>query len=186
MVPVAAPRFDLRECNTESERIFVEALHARAIAGGWYADSWRRPDRVILSVDRIRGNAVVRTLRVDFDGVAVLFGDDETHQFVTDLDPALGTTRVTGRPPAELAGVAADWLEREMAGWQHSAYFIRALGAAFGLCFLAAVSFVGGIVIGLVDRFGAENKPALWSYGFAAAKFGLLILACRFRSFPLY
>jgi hypothetical protein len=39
MVPVVAPRFGLTECNTEREREFLEALHARAGAGGWYADA---------------------------------------------------------------------------------------------------------------------------------------------------
>jgi hypothetical protein len=117
MLPVTAPRFYLAECNSEAERAFVEALHARAEAGRWGADSWPRPDRVVLSVCRIRDNCVVRTLRVDFDGQTVAFGDDETHQFVTDLDTALGATVVAGRPPAELAGLAADWLEGEMARW---------------------------------------------------------------------
>jgi hypothetical protein len=117
MVPVAAPRLDIVECNSEAERAFIEALHARAEASGWYADSWSRPDRVVLSLCRIRRNCVVRTLRVDFDGRTLTFGDDETHQFVTDLDQARGAIVIAGRPPAELAGVAADWLESEMAGW---------------------------------------------------------------------
>lgn len=116
MVSVVADRFDLTECNSEAERAFIEALHARAEAGGWYADSWPRDDRIVLSVCRIRSKCVVRTLRVDFDGRAVAFGDDETHQFVTDLNPALATV-IAGRPPAELAGLAADWLEGEMARW---------------------------------------------------------------------
>ncbi len=119
MVPVVAPRFDLAVCNSDREREFVEALHDRATSGGWYADSWPRPDRIIVSVCRIDGaqRCVSRTLRVDFDGASVAFGDDETHQFVTDLDPARGAKILTGLPPAELAGVAADWLEVEMADW---------------------------------------------------------------------
>jgi hypothetical protein len=60
-------------------------------------------------------NRVLRTLRVDFDGMAVWFGPDETHQFATDLDPARpGVSVLPGRPVTELAAAAADWLEREM------------------------------------------------------------------------
>ena len=120
MVPVAAPRFDLTECLSDAERAFVEALHARAESGGWYADSWRVwDDRLTLSVCSRGGppecSCVLRTLRVDFDGAVVRFGSDETHQFVTDLDPARpGTSMLSGRPVAELAGSAADWLEWEM------------------------------------------------------------------------
>ncbi|MBX9623890.1 MAG: hypothetical protein K2X82_08745 [Gemmataceae bacterium] len=120
MLPVTAPRFDLAECNSDAERAFVEALHARAEVGGWFADSWRVWDgRLTLSVCPCDGdpeyNCVLRTLRVDFDGAAVRFGPDETHQFVTDLDPGRpGVSVLTGRPTAELATAAADWLEREM------------------------------------------------------------------------
>lgn len=120
MVTVSAPRFDLDECNSEAERAFVEALHARAEAGGWFADSWRVwGDRLTLSVcpcdNEPEYNCVLRTLRVDFDGTVVRFGPDETHQFVTDLDPARpGVSVLSGLPVAELAAAAADWLEREM------------------------------------------------------------------------
>lgn len=119
MVPVVAPRFDLAGCNTDREREFVEALHARAEAGGWYADAWPRDDRVMMSVcpcDRDSAyNCVLRTLRVDFNGTAVWFGPDETHQLATDLDPTQpGVSVLSGRPVAELAAAAADWLEREM------------------------------------------------------------------------
>jgi hypothetical protein len=116
MVPVAAPRFDLAECNTDAEATFVSALHARAEAGGWYADSWLWDDRVIISVDVSdpERNCVLRTLRVDFRDGAVAFGPDETHQFAADLDPARpGVFVMAGLPAAELAGAAADWLERE-------------------------------------------------------------------------
>ena len=90
MIGVNAPRFDLDECNNERERDFIESLHARAEAGGWFADSWPREDRFMLSVcpSDPQYGCVLRTLRVDFDGVAVSFGPDETHQFATDLDPA--------------------------------------------------------------------------------------------------
>jgi hypothetical protein len=119
MVPVVAPNFDLTECNNEREREFVEALHARAETGGWYADAWPRDDRVILSVclcDRDpEYHGVLRTLRVDFDGAAVWYGPDETHQLVTELDPAHPDVSVLfGLEVAELAAIAADWLEQEM------------------------------------------------------------------------
>jgi hypothetical protein len=114
---VNAPRFDLGECNNEREREFAELLHAHAEAGGWFADSWRLDDRIVLSVclsDPER-RGVLRTLRVDFDGVAVSYGPDETHQFVTDLDPARpDVTVMSGRSVAELALAAATWLQREM------------------------------------------------------------------------
>ena len=119
MVPVIAPQFDLNECNSLREREFVEAIHARAETGGWYADSWPHDDRIVLSLspcDRDPAyNFVLRTLRVDFDGTAVWFGPDETHQFATDLDPARpGVNVLYERPVGELAAAAADWLEREM------------------------------------------------------------------------
>jgi hypothetical protein len=117
VVRVNALRFYLDECNTERERDFIELLHARAEAGGWFADSWPREDRIILSVCPCdpEYRCVLRTLRVDFDGVAVSFGPDETHQFATDLDPARPDVLVlSGRPMAELASAAATWLEREM------------------------------------------------------------------------
>ena len=117
MIGVNAPRFDLDECNNERERDFIELLHARAEAGGRFADSRPREDRFMLSVcpsDPQHG-CVLRTLRVDFDGVAVSFGLDETHQFATDLEPARADVVVlSGRPSAEPASAAATWLEEEM------------------------------------------------------------------------
>src|SRR5262245_16270314 len=119
MVPVVAPRFDLTACNNEPERTFIEAMHHRSEAGGWYPDVWVRDDRVVLAVspgDQTPGyNLILRTLRVDFDGRAVRLGPDETHQFATDLDPArAGVHVLSERPVAELADAAADWVEREM------------------------------------------------------------------------
>jgi len=117
MIPVAAPRFDITECRNERERAFIEALHARAVSGGWCADWWPRTDRLMLSVSPIDPdhNLVLRTLRIDFDGSAVQFGPDETHQFATDLDSArAGVYERSGQPVTELADAAADWLEREL------------------------------------------------------------------------
>jgi hypothetical protein len=120
VVPVIAPRFDLDECDNEAERTFIEAMHARAEAGGWFADVWRvRPDCITLSVcpadDDPKYNCVLRALRVDFDGSTVWFGPDETYQFVTELDPGRrGVYVQSGLPVGALANAAADWFEREM------------------------------------------------------------------------
>jgi hypothetical protein len=82
MVPVNAQRFHLTECNNDGERGFIEALHARAEAGGWYADSWPQDDRIIISVgvsDHTPGyNISLRTLRVDCNGSALWYGQEET------------------------------------------------------------------------------------------------------------
>lgn len=70
MVPIIAPRFRLTECPSERERGFVEALYARAEAGDWYADSWWRDDRVIITVDVVdpARRWVLQMLRINFDG----------------------------------------------------------------------------------------------------------------------
>src|SRR5262245_21863595 len=117
MVPVIASRFDLKECNSEAEREFVEALHARAEAGGWSGESLLWPDRVNATVCRVVNSCVRRTLRVDFGVRGRKYGDDETHQVCTELCMDIGATDLTNRPPAKLAMVAADWLEAEMSGW---------------------------------------------------------------------
>ena len=119
MVPVVAPRFHLNKCNTEAERAFIETMHCRSEAGGWYPDAWVWADRVVLAVCpgdyTPEYNLLLRTLRVDFDGRAVWFGPDETHQFVTDLDPGRpGVFVLSDLPVAQLASAAADWLEREL------------------------------------------------------------------------
>lgn len=117
MVPVFAPRFDLGRCNNDAEAAFVQALHTRAEAGGWYADSWPQDDRIIITVDISdpERKCILRMLRVDYAGGAVAFGPDETYQLVTDLDPRRpGVVVLDGRPVVELAAAAADWLEREM------------------------------------------------------------------------
>jgi hypothetical protein len=117
MIPVHAPRFFVTECNSEREREFIEGLHARAELGQWYADTWARDDRFVLSISLSdpQMRCVLRDLRVDFDGVTLWTGPDETHQFVTDLDPARpGVTMVTDRPIGELSALAADYLETEM------------------------------------------------------------------------
>lgn len=118
MTNVFAPRFDLVECSNEREREFIEVLHARAEVGGWFADSWPpRDDRLILTVDLSDSEClcVLRMLRVDYTGDAVLLGQDETYQLATDLDPANpGVVEVSRRPVGELAFAAAAWLEREM------------------------------------------------------------------------
>lgn len=116
-IKMEAPRFDLAQCRNPAEREFINALHARAEAGGWFADSWPVPGKIIVSVDIVdaAANCVLRMLRVDFDGSSLIYGRDETFQLVTDLDPAsLDVVVVADKPPADLANIAADWLEREM------------------------------------------------------------------------
>ena len=111
------PRLDFDETRTPSEREFLDVLHARAEAGSWFGEAWPRDDKIIITAspsDRER-NCVLRTLRIDFDGTTLTLGDDETHQLVTDLDPARpGVLSRTGFQPGELAHFAADWLEKEL------------------------------------------------------------------------
>src|SRR5262249_49762336 len=81
---VNAPRFELDECRNEAECEFVESLHSRAEARGWYADAWPRDDRIIVTIDLMdqEYNYILRMLRVDFDGSEMLAGPDETYQLV--------------------------------------------------------------------------------------------------------
>lgn len=112
-----APRFGLAECRTEQERDFVEALHARAEVGRWFADSWPVPGKIIVTVDISDpdANCVLRMLRVDFDGSVLMVGTDETYQLATDLDPSRPDVLVVReKNPAAQAKFAADWLEHEM------------------------------------------------------------------------
>lgn len=118
-VPVVAPRLLQDSCRDQLERRFLEQLNYRAEKGGWYADSWSHlSDHVVISIALTKGNAVVRTTRVDFFGTRLVLGLDETHSFVTELNPASPDVKVvsTGAPEA-LADVAADWLESEIARW---------------------------------------------------------------------
>lgn len=112
-----APRFDLAECRSPAEREFIKALHARAEDGSWFADSWLGPGRITLTVDLIDAevNCVLRMLRVDFDGSKLIYGRDETFQLATDLDPARpDVVVIAGMSTADLAIIAAGWLEQEM------------------------------------------------------------------------
>jgi hypothetical protein len=115
---VHAPRFDLHECNSEAEREFIETLHSRAAAHGWHADGWPRDDRVVVTIDVSdrEFKFSLRTLRVDFDGLVMLAGRDETGQLASDLDVGRDdVVSMRDRAPHALADAAADWLEREMA-----------------------------------------------------------------------
>ena len=174
MVPVDAPRFRLAECNTDSERLFIEALHARSVAGGWVADSWPQPDRIIVSICRQNSGGISHTLRVDFDGTSLKYGYDETQQFVTELSPAHGAKEATGRSPVELAGVAADWLEREMTSWRTAlAESVRA--GVGGLAIVGVLSFACGEVAGAIYSLVAGREIQVKSIGIATAKVGLLV-----------
>jgi hypothetical protein len=118
-IPVIAPRLGLYadECNNVNERRFLERLNQRAERGGWYTDSWSHTtDHLLVAISLVRDNCVYRDLRVDFFGDVLRFGDDETHQFVTPLDPANpGVTEVVLTTPEAMAEAAADWFERELA-----------------------------------------------------------------------
>jgi len=112
-----APRFDIDECRNQAEHEFINALHARAEAGLWFADSWLEPDKIIVTVNIMdaEANCVLRMLRVDFDGTALTYGRDETCQLTTFLDPTRpDVVVIADKPPAGLAEIAADWLEHEM------------------------------------------------------------------------
>jgi hypothetical protein len=116
---VRAPRFDLDECRNEAEKEFIEALHARAEAGGWFADAWPHPsdNRIIVTVDVCDPdhNSILRMLRVDYDGATLTVGPDETYQLASHLDPSRADVMVmSGQAPAVLASAAADWLEHEV------------------------------------------------------------------------
>ncbi|MGV3755621.1 MAG: hypothetical protein ACO1QS_09595 [Verrucomicrobiota bacterium] len=119
MIAVNAPELGLDVCRNEREREFLELLNIRAGKGSWASDvSWLEDDKIVLAVSPFdldpKHNCVLRTLRIDFYGQRVICGDDETHQFSTDLDPARPDVVVAEGTPVELAELAADWLEREM------------------------------------------------------------------------
>jgi hypothetical protein len=118
MVTVIAPRFHLDKCNSEDEREFIEAMHLRSESDGWYPDAWVWDDRVVVALcpgdDTPGYQLLLRTLRVDFKGLEITFGEDETHQFATELDPSKsGVVALTGLSIIEMANVAADWLLKE-------------------------------------------------------------------------
>ncbi|HEY1068682.1 MAG TPA: hypothetical protein VGE52_21340 [Pirellulales bacterium] len=120
MVPVVAPRFyveEPHECNDERERAFIEALHSCTENSDCSWESWPRPDRFLLSHSKIVQGCVVRTLRIDFDGSVVWLGDDETHQFATDLDASRPDVYLLeGFPVHVLAAAAAYWMEYQTRG----------------------------------------------------------------------
>jgi len=130
IIPVNAPRLGQSECRNEGERRFLERLDRRAGQGGWYADSWSHTtDHVLISISIVRGDAVYRDLRADFFGDRLLLGYDETHQFVTGLDPARrGVTEIVLPTPEEMAEAAADWFECELRAVAKPSWFRKLLG----------------------------------------------------------
>lgn len=119
-IPVVAPRLldeYNRYCRNELERRFLERLNDRAEKGNWCADCWSHlTDHVLISI-YLPGDKA-RSLRVDFFGSRLLLGYDETHQFVTELNPDNPlVTVVPDGTPEQLAVIAADWLESELAEW---------------------------------------------------------------------
>jgi hypothetical protein len=47
--------------------------------------------------------------------------------------------------------------------------------AGVGLIVLASLSFVCGLIMGLIDHVGAAEKPILLSYGTSAVVFGMMV-----------
>ena len=107
----------LDQYRSETERTFLEALHRRAEAAGWYGDAWPLDQCLAVSVTLKDPtcSAVRRTLRIDFNGTTVLVGDDSTHQLVENLDPSMpDVLELSSSSVSDLAGLAADWIEREL------------------------------------------------------------------------
>ena len=112
--------------ETAAERAFLDGLEERARS--WGSLGLDRDDVMVLgghdgtlavgvNVTDREQRCVLRLLRVDFDGAAIACGEDETHQFVTDLHAGCdGFTGWVGFgcSPRELAGPAADWIESEL------------------------------------------------------------------------
>ena len=114
-VSIAAVRLDVTECRDDIERRFLEVLNERASRRDWHADSWSHlTDHVLVAISYIDGGAVDFDARADFFGERLLLGYDETHQFVTDLDPDDPSVTVLRGSPEELANAAADWFERHL------------------------------------------------------------------------
>jgi hypothetical protein len=107
----------LTDYRSPQEREFLEALHVRAAAGGWYGDAWPRPNCITVSVivDDPATGQLSKTLRVDFDGHNIAVGYDATHQLVDDSTITAPDEAGKPRSIAELAKDAADWIEQQLA-----------------------------------------------------------------------
>ena len=69
-----------------------------------------------ISISDEERRCIVRDLRIDFDGSRVVMGEDETHQYVTDLVPGeRGAVehRLHDAAPHDYAQLAAAWLATE-------------------------------------------------------------------------
>ena len=100
-----------------TDREFLERLHFQSQRGKWFGDGWAREDRTIVTVTITNGPKVVyKTLRIDFFGDRVVVGYDSTHQLVEDLDITDSRTiEWTGLPVQEMADLAAEWIESQLA-----------------------------------------------------------------------
>lgn len=117
--------FKIDDSYSDAEREFLQTMLARAQA--WVTiglspdDVWlldvERPLILCVDVCDPESKGGLRTLRVDFDGVSVIAGEDETGQMSTDLDithpDVLFRHDVEGTPNF-FATIAADWIEQEL------------------------------------------------------------------------
>jgi hypothetical protein len=108
----------LDDYRSQAEREFLEALHLRSQAAGWFGEAWPQPRYLTVTVTLFAatGSTLRRTLRIDFGGSSVVVGDDPTHQLVDDMDRSRPDVfEASGQSIPELATFAADWIEREIA-----------------------------------------------------------------------
>jgi hypothetical protein len=116
-LPFGLREAGLTDYRTLEEREFLEALHTRAAAAGWYADAWPRTNCITLSVivnDSSTGQ-LLKTLRIDFNGSDVVLGYDATHQLVDEREVRTSGDACEPRSIRELATEAADWIEEQLA-----------------------------------------------------------------------
>lgn len=105
--------------RNEEEREFMTILNSYAAEwkpfGVWGEDLFLFYDRGDLSL----GICIYsfRDLRIDFTETSLLLGEDETHQYVTKLNPNNPQVKVYQKADystAQLAEIAADWITHEL------------------------------------------------------------------------
>ena len=114
-----------KDCPSESAWSFISALCEHA--SEWTSlgispqDGFYQADTGLItlgiSINDEERNCIVRDLRIDFDGSKTVMGEDETHQYVTDLIPGeRGAIEYSlpGGSPEDHAQLAATWLATEM------------------------------------------------------------------------
>ncbi len=100
--------------RTDAERRFLARL---AQLQPPYYDVWNDRAELVVAVSIMDTdkNTVIRTLRVDFDGAAIVAGNDPTHQLSDDLDPDDPDRFVSGldASPDDLADKAMAWFRKQ-------------------------------------------------------------------------